>query len=132
MCERFWGGGLFWTPPICEQSQKGPFWIGLSTCYHLNSLFLKCSEGRFLVKCYLNPTNISTFLNVVVRLILDRDVEARLCTSTLEFTTLNNVESTLSIPTLVWTTLDNVKATLTISSLGNMETMLWMWPFVKN
>ena len=56
---------------------------------------------------------------MILRLIWRRDVgqpqisdERMLRTSTLEFTTLNNVESALSISTLISTTLDNVKKTL--------------------
>ena len=29
MCDRFQGGGTFLPPPICEQPQKSPSWIGL-------------------------------------------------------------------------------------------------------
>ena len=82
--------------------------------------------------------------NVAVRLIWRRDVRQRqinvettLCTSTLEFTTLNNVVSILSILTLIWTTLDNVKTTMSFltsisATLGNVETTLSIWPFLKN
>ena len=41
------------------------------------------------------------------------------CTSTLKFTTLNNVESTLSTSASIFTT------------LGNVETTLWIWSFEK-
>ena len=81
--------------------------------------------------------------NIVRRLIWRRDVSQRqinveitFCTSTLEFTTLNNFESTLSISTLLWTTLGNVEATLSFSTsihatLNHVETKLWIWPLKK-
>ena len=87
--------------------------------------------------------------NVVFRLKWRRDatqrqinVEAMLCTSTLRFTTFNNVKildyvkTTLFISTLNWTTLVNVETTLTFSTsifktLGNVETPLVIWPFEK-
>ena len=79
----------------------------------------------------------------VVRLIWRRDVaqrqinlETTLCTSTLEFTTLNSVESMLYIAMLIWTTLDNVETTLSFSTsiyttLSHVETTLWIWPLEK-
>ena len=78
--------------------------------------------------------------NVALRLIWRRDVrqsqtnvEVTFCTTTLEFSTLNNVESTLSISTLIW---HNVKLTLPFSTsicktLSHVETTLWMWPLKK-
>ena len=65
------------------------------------------------------------------------NVETTLCISTLEFTTSNNVESMLySTSTLIYTTLDNVETTLSFSTLiwttlVNVETTLWKWPFLK-
>ena len=94
----------------------------------------------------INLANIFQF-NVVFRLIWRRDVvqhqinvETMLCTSTLTFTTFNNVETcvktTLYISTLNWTTLDNVKTTLSFSTsifttLSKVETTLQVWPFGK-
>ena len=81
--------------------------------------------------------------NVAFRLIWRRDVaqhqikvETTLCTSTLKFTTFNNVETTLYISTLNWTTLDNVETRLSSSTsifttLDNVETTLRIWPFRK-
>ena len=81
--------------------------------------------------------------NVAFRLTWRRDVaqrqiivEATLYTSTLKFTTFNNVETTLCISTLNWTTLGNVETTLCISTsvfttLGNVETTLPIRPFHK-
>ena len=75
--------------------------------------------------------------NVTPRLIRRRDVGQRqinvkvtLCTSTFEFSTLNNVESTLSISKLIWTTLGNIETTLSFSTsiyttLSHVETTLW-------
>ena len=65
-------------------------------------------------------------LNVDFRLIWRRDVaqrqinvETMLCTSTLNWITLDNVETTLSFSTSIFTT------------LGNVETTLRIWPFEK-
>ena len=82
-------------------------------------------------------------LNVVFRLIWHRDVarrqinvETTFCTSTLKFTTFNNVKKMLYISSLNWTTLDNVQKTLSFSAsifatLGNVETTLRIWSFRK-
>ena len=78
-------------------------------------------RSYFRFKFFLNIVTQLTFLrcfNVVFRLIWRRDVaqrqinvETMLCTSTSEFTTLNNFESMLFISTLIWTTLDRVETT---------------------
>ena len=81
--------------------------------------------------------------NVFFRLIWRCDVTQRqikvktkLGTSTLKFTTLNNVETTLYFSTLNWTTLENVETTLSFSrsiftAFGNVGTTLRIWPFEK-
>ena len=108
-------------------------------------LFKHC---KFMSDYLYFPSNLKdithqTFprcFNVALRLIWRRDVgqrqtnvEVTLCTSTLEFSTLNNVESTLSISTLIW---HNVELTLPFSTsicktLSHVETTLWMWPLKK-
>ena len=56
------------------------------------------------------------------------NVETTLCISTLEFITSNNVELTLCISTLIWALLFSK---LIWTTLVNVETTLWKWPFLK-
>ena len=102
-------------------------------------------------KCKMKNINLQqtqqTFqrcFNVVFWLIRCRDVgqrktniEIALCISTLEFTLSNNVESVLCISALIWASaLDNVETTLSFSTsnfttLVNVETTFWKWPFLN-
>ena len=99
---------------------------------------------KLFIKFFLvTQQTFQRLFNVAFRFIGRRDiaqrqikVEATLCTSTLKFTTFNNVKTTLCISTLNWTTLDNVETTLSFSTsifttLGNVETTLRIWPFFK-
>ena len=99
---------------------------------------------KLFIKFFLvTQQTFQRLFNVAFKFIGRRDVaqrqikvEATLCTSTLKFTTFNNVKTTLCISTLNWTTLDNVETTLSFSmsifiTLGNVETTLGIWPFEK-
>ena len=77
---------------------------------------------KLFIKFFLvTQQTFQRLFNVAFRFIGRRDVaqrqikvEATLCTSTLKFTTFNNVKTTLCISTLNWTTLDNVETNVVI------------------
>ena len=107
---------------------KKGVWECLDLCCRPISLLPICSknfERLIYNELFIFFAAQQTFqrrFNVVFRLIWHRNVakhqinvQTTLCTSTLKFTTLNNVKSTLSISTFIWT-LDNVETTLPFST----------------
>ena len=85
-----------------------------------------CSLGwrnfKYIYRNYRDvwETLVFTIISVAQRQI---NVVTTLCTSTLKFTTLNNVESTVS-------TMLSFSASI-FTTLGNVETTLWIWSFEK-
>ena len=126
-----WTGVFHFTTvaiPVAMLLFKKPDYLVFHHCYAKTT---KASNKHAAHYRWTLPSN--HFNIVVFRLIWNRDVaqrqiivETTLCTSTLKFTTFNNVETTLCISTLNWTTLDNVETTLSFSTsiftaLGKVE-----------
>ena len=130
-----WTGVFHFTTvaiPVAMLLFKKPDYLVFHHCYAKTT---KASNKHAAHYRWTLPSN--HFNIVVFRLIWNRDVAQReMCTSTLKFTTFNNVETKLCISTLNWTTLDNFEITLSFSTsifttLDNVKTTLRIWTFEK-